>query len=88
MTQQTKNQEIIKELTDEGLAKAYVLTFVFLREYGSNEIKKSMQDLADDLGIPKRTIRHHIYNIDEFGLIDRKSNPRTINSIYLKRYRH
>jgi DNA-binding MarR family transcriptional regulator len=88
MSPKSTNQELIKELTSNGLSKPYVLTFVFLREYGTNHIQKPLKELADDSGITRRTLRHNLYKIDEFGLIEYTQNPGKVNSIYIKKYKH
>lgn len=84
------DQKIIGELTSEGVPRPYVLTFVFLRGYKKNQIKKSLSDLAEDSGIKKRTLRDQLYKLDNLELISYEPNPGRgkVNSITLKKYRH
>lgn len=88
MSIKSKNQELVKELINEGLSKPYVLTFVFLREYGTNHIKKPLSELAEESGIKRRTLRDNLYKIDEYGLISYTQNPGDVNSIHLKKFKH
>lgn len=83
----TQTQDIIRTANQEGLGRPNALTFLFLRDYGSNKINKTQDELAADTGIDNRTLRSHLYKLTKSGWIEYSGKPNGKN-IILKRFRH
>lgn len=84
-------QDIIRTANQEGLGRAYAQTFLFLWAKGENTLRCSQCDLANETGVLQRTIRAHLYALQDAGWIEYEFPHRVTRGekeITLKRFKH
>lgn len=83
-----KVQEIIRTANVEGIGRSNAQTFMFIWGYGRNRIVKSQDELAAESGVSARTLRSHLYELNDAGWIDYSSRHNPPKPISLKRFKH
>lgn len=83
-----KAREIISTFNRESIPAGCGNTFIFLWLLGQNDIQIRQVDLAEMMGIEKRTLRDHIYKLIDAQIIDSEQIYNAPNIIKLKRFKH
>lgn len=88
--EESQIQQIIRTANQEGLGRANALTFLFIHGFGENSISKTQDDLSTASCVDPRTLRSHLYALNEEGWIDYTGGVTDTGSknIILKRFRH
>ena len=83
----SKIQQIIRTANQEGIGRANALTFVYLWAEGENEIDITLDDLSAGTCVERRTMRHHLYTLEDAGWIEYRPSF-SHGNIKLNRFKH